>query len=217
MAEYVFVPESILERNAEKLKKLQEYVKTNMIQRRYHNYRHAEEAANAYFIFGEREGLSPGDIFLGMSAMTAHDLITIPGANDNEERTIDKVQEILPSFGYFPAEIEQISKIIYATKVGVEPTNLLEKLAKDSDLDMLGRDVFFERSEALRQEWGVESVAEWNEWVLNNIMRYRYHTNAAKEIRYKGFEKNKYLLSKMVEEARASEVNHEFSGGLVTN
>jgi len=196
---YTMAPESVLEKNAEKLVKLQEYVRKNMVQRPYHNYIHAKDAARAYAFYGEREGLSQREIFLGISAMTAHDLICVPYAKDNEERTIEKVREVLPSLGYHPEEVDQISKIIYATKVGVQPKSLLEQIAKDSDLDHLGRGDFLKKNESLRVEWGVKEGLKWLDDTFFFMGRHRFFTKSAQAMRGEGFQQNRFMLNEMIQ------------------
>src|SRR3989344_3686097 len=117
---YNRTPESVLVSNSTRLNTLDEYVHENMVNRPYHNYAHAKDAAHVFGELAANEGVCTRDAFSGISAMIMHDLITVPFARDNEERTIDEARRLLPLFGYNADEIEQISKIIYATKVGVE-------------------------------------------------------------------------------------------------
>lgn len=192
-------PESVLARNHDKIIKLQEYVSAHMIDRPYHNYKHALDATAAYQSIGHSEKLTSEQLFIGSSAMIAHDLISMPGNKYNEEQTIEEVRRLAPRFGYNSYEVSEMSKIIYATKVGVEPSSLLEMIAKDADLDNLGRREFFERSEALRQEFGVKNRLAWWQDSLNFLMQHRYYSETAKSLRNDGLNLNKFLLNNIIE------------------
>lgn len=194
-----FAPESVLQKNAEKLSKLQEYVVANMINRPYHNIKHIQDTIDSYALLAQKEALTAEETFLGLSAMTAHDLICIPYRTDNEERTIEKVKEVFPKLGYSSEEIEIITPIIYATKLSVEPKSKLEMIAKDADLSNLGRDDFYEKNEALRVEYGIEKRLYWLKRSLDFLLQHRYYTKSAKELGNEGKKKNILSINDLIE------------------
>ncbi|NJN43809.1 MAG: hypothetical protein HC806_03090 [Anaerolineae bacterium] len=92
--------------------------------------------------------------------------------------------------------------MIIATRLPQSPRNLLEEILADADLDTLGRDDFFTRSDALREEWanyGRESpLAQWLEGQLAFIKNHNYHTPAARMLRNETKKKNIALLEESI-------------------
>jgi len=194
-------PESILARNYEKIQKLEEYVSKNMVNRPYHNYSHALDARKAFSEIAEKEGLYSEGVFIGISAMTIHDLITVPYAKDNEERTIEEARKVLPAFGYNSYEVDEILKIIYATKVGVEPCSLLEKIAKDADTENLGRDDFLDKNDAVRSELGLPQNVKWYDGTMKFMQSHKFYTKTAQKLRNEKKIENMNVMNTLIEAA----------------
>ena len=89
--------------------------------------------------------------------------------------------------GYTEKQIDVISRIILATQFPHTPKTNLEEIMCDADLDNLGREDFYEKSELLRRELGAQGVAksprQWYEGLLPFLEQHRYFTQAARQLR----------------------------------
>ena len=149
------------------------------------------------------EGVTGQDLILLKTAACYHDLgfLDVKGTTpeDNrrreqhEARSVEFAQEILPRFGYNPAQLQVICDMIRATRIPQSPHTLLEKILADADLDSLGREDFWERSFALRKELDCFGMTftekEWYIGQLNFQKTHRYFTNAARQLRDAGKER----------------------------
>src|SRR5260221_6550288 len=85
-------------------------------------------------------------------AAAYHDIGFIYARVEHERVSVRIASETLPAYGFSPQQIERIASMIRATRLPQSPHNLLEDILADADLDVLGRDDFFERNEQLRLE-----------------------------------------------------------------
>ncbi|MBM3233700.1 phosphohydrolase [Candidatus Pacearchaeota archaeon] len=156
----------------------------------YHNFRHAVDVYSAANVLAHMENVSGEDRFLLKTASLFHDVLFQPGYAYNEELSAKWAGKCLPHLGYSPKQVEKVKKLVLATKLPTHPENLLERIMCDADLDNLGRDDFFDRGEALRQECG---------WALNNgfyenqkkfLQFHQYYTQSARNLRDEGKRRN---------------------------
>ena len=61
-------------------------------------------------------------------------------------------REILPAYGLTRDQIDTICGMIMATRIPQSPSNQLERILCDADLDYLGRDDFYEIGGRLFEE-----------------------------------------------------------------
>lgn len=165
----------------------------------YHNFLHAIDVRNACRRLSSLERISTYDEFLLETATYLHDMVYELGASDNEERSALLADHFLQTQAYTPEEIEQVQRLILATKIPTSPQNLLEKIICDADVDNLGREDFFEKCELLRKERGVEDKKIWYAQTLKFLENHHYYTLAAKKLRDEGLEKNKMDLRALVD------------------
>jgi uncharacterized protein len=59
---------------------------------------------------------------------------------DHESISIQLAEQALANFGYTNSQIAVIRGIIQATRIPQSPTNLLEMIIADADLDYLGHE-----------------------------------------------------------------------------
>lgn len=103
----------------------------------------------------------------------------------HEELSCQIAEESLPRFGFLPADIEIIQKIIMATKLPTRPTSLLEKVMCDADLASLGIStrIYWKRSTALRRELAEFGVSyddlDWFNFQIQFITSHSYYTESA--------------------------------------
>ncbi len=109
---------------------------------------------------------------------------------------------------YYPEDrIDIIRNIIYCTEVWQEPTNILEKIIKDADLDNLGRDDFFEKTDNLKKEtyiiqWIDYSLLQWHEKTLNLLEHTKYYTKTQISERRDNLKNNIILLKKEIKKLK---------------
>jgi uncharacterized protein len=117
-----------------------------------------------------------------------------PRGNQHELLSAQIAQEILPTFGYRKSQVDAICKMIMATRLPQSPATLLEEILADADLDSLGREDFWQRSQALRDEnaaYGtIVSDAEWFMGQFNFLSSHKYFTPAARLLRNGQKQKN---------------------------
>lgn len=97
------------------------------------------------------------------------------------------VRAALPGFGYTAEDIEVICGMIMATKIPQSPTNLLEEIICDADLDYLGREDFYPIGETLYEELSayqlISGEQAWNRLQVSFLTAHRFHTRTNKLLR----------------------------------
>ncbi|HKI87677.1 MAG TPA: HD domain-containing protein [Draconibacterium sp.] len=161
----------------------------------YHGIHHTMEVFNVCGQYIERMHIPEHNAYLLRSAALMHDTGYMNTFDNHEEESIRIAREILPNWNYSENEIEIICGIIRATKVPQKPTNLLEQIMGDSDLDYLGTDAFYKISETLYNELlafnKISTHEEWDMLQVKFLQNHRYHTDFAKK--YREPVKQKYL------------------------
>jgi class 3 adenylate cyclase len=153
----------------------------------YHNVKHTVDVVTQSELIGWAEGLNDHDLLLLKTAALFHDAgHTISYAN-HEEMSVKIAQEILPKYDYSQEEIDRICKIIMATKLPAVPSDLLESIICDSDLDYLGRIDFIPVSNTLYDELKIQNPSltlnKWNELQVKFISSHQYFTKTGRDLR----------------------------------
>jgi len=140
------------------------------------------------------EQLDDEELLLVRTAALFHDIGFVEQRDDHEAISARIAATILPHFGYSNSQVMAISCMIMATKLPQAPKTHLEQLVADADLDVLGRDDFLARNQALRNEfaaYGVQmSDAQWDESQLAFLTSHRYWTSSARRLRDAGKQQN---------------------------
>ncbi len=130
---------------------------------------------------------NPEDQMLLTTAAYFHDLGYTEQHIDHEVASSRIAGEILPEFNYSPSQVQVIQSMIMATRLPQSPTNLLEEILADADLDVLGIENFFIRNLDLKQELaliGQRMIEEkWYENQLQFLLNHRYFTRSTSELR----------------------------------
>jgi uncharacterized protein len=136
-------------------------------------------------------------------AAAYHDSGFLETFEEHEQVSARIAAGTLPGCGFTPGEVEQVTRLILATRLPQRPCGLLEEILADADLDVLGRDDFMERSEALRQEYEnlgrPVSRRSWLQEQLGFLERHRYFTLPARELREAGKQKHIELLRHLLD------------------
>ncbi len=135
----------------------------------------------------ELTGLPDEEIQLLRVAAAFHDIGFIHKNEDHEIIGARIVAQVLPQFNFSNRQIERIMGMILATRMPQSPRNLLEEILADADLDVLGREDFFQRNQRLRQEMAYYGQPmtdrEWLEFQASFLQEHTYFTDAAKRLR----------------------------------
>ena len=131
-------------------------------------------------------------------ASAYHDIGFLRQYDDHDQAGVEMVTELLPGFGFGPEDIACIAGCILATRALAQPENLLQAMLTDADLDVLGRDDFQTRSQALWAEVApVLGLTSWESWLQEQrafLCRHRYRTSVARSLRDAGKRQNIVLL-----------------------
>lgn len=153
----------------------------------YHSISHTKDVCRAVERLALLEGVTDEGLFLLKSAATYHDAGFVESYDKNEPVGARMAGEILPKYGYTMEHIEEIRRLIYVTQIPHKPTNKLEEIICDADLDYLGRDDFHEIADKLRlelREHGkIDSDRKWDEIQVMFLNQHQYFTETAKSTR----------------------------------
>ena len=171
----------------------------------YHTKGHTLEVLRESIRFAVTEGLSERELELLAIAAAFHDTGFIKSPVANELIGAEFARKALQRTGDFSTvEIQLIDQMILDTKL-VElssgpqqiPSTKLSRYLLDADLSNLGRDDFFDKSELLLQELGVEERS-FRSRSLQVFAQHRWLTEAAHALGQKKKEENLLLLRSIV-------------------
>ncbi len=170
----------------------------------YHSLAHTrDEVVPAARRLAALEGVEGEARLLLLTAAYYHDIGFVKQRQDHENAGVAIAQEVLPAFGYRPAQIHTIGQVIMATAASQTPRTLLEMIMVDADLDTLGTEAYHHRSLDLRQEWknygSTCSDVEWYRIEVDLLQSHRYHTQSARRLRDPGKERNLAVVKGLLE------------------
>lgn len=176
----------------------------------YHSLAHTrDEVAPAADQFASIEGVVGKDYQLLMTTVYFHDIGFIVQYDDHESVSIRIATHILPDFGFMPEDVEVICNAIQATRLPQSPKTLLERILVDADLDNLGKEDFFRRSQDLRRELTLlgrgMSDQEWYASQMKFIKGHKYWTTAAKDLRNAQKQRNIADLERLLNQINVRE------------
>ncbi len=174
------------------LDKLKKELKPNLY---YHDVSHTLDVYQSIVRIAGLEQINGDDLILLKTAALYHDCGMLKAYNGHEEAGCEIATEYLPGFGYNENEIEQINKMIIATKLPQNASDHLEQIICDADLDYLGREDFFMISHRLKLEWNLQefnitTLKEWYKLQVDFLGNHQFFTKAAIETRDAGKLKN---------------------------
>jgi adenylate cyclase len=153
----------------------------------YHNVKHTVDVVTEVELIGWAEGCSDEEILILKTAGLFHDVGHTVIYDGHEYQGTLIAREMLPKYNYSPEQIERICAIIMSTKLPPKPTNLLEDIICDSDLDYLGRSDFIPVSNTLFEELKAQnkmgSLNDWNKIQVKFISGHQYFTKTARSLR----------------------------------
>ena len=170
------------------IKKYVSYLMIPLEEMYYHQYEHALSVMERWIYLATMEWCSEEEIEIIAIAALFHDTGFVIQYENNETFGAKIAQNYLRTVLYPNEKIHIIQNIILATTPKNQPSNLLEKIIKDADMDNLGRDDFFDINKKIKKEvelmknikikdpdWYHASldVIEWNTFYTNTQIRER--------------------------------------------
>lgn len=154
----------------------------------YHGLHHTLDVVESADRIARAEGVTDAEsLNLLKTAALFHDVGFLSVYKGHEDVGCDYARQVLPRFGYEPAQIDLVCGMIMATRIPQTPQTKLQEILADADLDYLGRDDFEPISRSLFDELKVrEMVADemaWNRIQVGFLENHQYWTATARTIR----------------------------------
>jgi len=169
----------------------------------YHSINHTKDVVKSVERLALLEGVTDEGLFLLKTAAIFHDAGFLESYSHNEPIGARMAEEILPQYGYTQDHIQTIKELIFVTQIPHKPTNKLQEIICDADLDYLGRNDFEEiadkLSRELRERGIITSDRKWDEIQISFLNQHKYFTKTAKETRQKIKEKNMLFVQDRIE------------------
>ncbi len=169
----------------------------------YHNAGHTRSVIAAAEELAVAENISGDDITLLKTAALFHDAGFLQQADGHEEISCILAREYLPAYNYSNEQIEEISRIIMATRLPQSPSGHLGQILADADLFYLGKEGYSVNAEKLFKEYKqtgiVKTESDWQLMQLEFLSAHRYFTRSAIEWLDKGKQKTVLELKAKVE------------------
>jgi class 3 adenylate cyclase/serine/threonine protein kinase len=147
---------------------------------KYHSFDHTCKIISNVEKIGKSEGLNEEEMMLLATAAAFHDSGFIHTTNEHEAKSAELAGNYLPEYGFSQSQIDQIKKMIMATKIPQQPLDLPSKVLCDADLYYLGTDSFFETGEKLFIELSKQGVVktrkDWLSLQIRFLESHKYHT-----------------------------------------
>lgn len=151
----------------------------------YHNFKHTQRVVKSTKLLIEKSEISVKQEETLLLAAWLHDTGYTKTYVGHEEKSVEISEKWLQENGADQEMIDEVSRCIRATKMGVEPQDILEMIIKDADTSHLAKDYFNETSEFLRQELRLQHIKNYGaqEWIEQNIelftKKHQFYTNYA--------------------------------------
>ncbi len=182
------------------LKMLENGLESNLY---YHSINHTKDVVKAVERLALLEGVTDEGLFLLKTAAIFHDAGFLESYSHNEPIGARMAEEILPQYGYTQDHIQTIKELIFVTQIPHKPTNKLQEIICDADLDYLGRNDFEEIADKLKRELKeraiISSDRKWDEIQISFLNQHKYFTKTAIETRQITKEKNIILVQERLE------------------
>lgn len=151
----------------------------------YHSPRHTLDVVMSAERIAKSEGFSINDTLLVKTAALFHDTGYVLDMREHEKNSCIIAHQLLSAHSVSTEEIEKICAIIMATKIPQAPTNKLEAVMCDADLDYLGRSDYFKIAQELYREFKafgkINNDLEWNALQVYFLQSHNYFTKTCVE------------------------------------
>ncbi len=162
----------------------------------YHSLEHTLDVADTALKIAEHEQLPPEQLPVLKMAALLHDTGFVRSSTFHEINSCFVAYDVLQPYALSQENMDAICSAILATRIPQRPTNLLEKILCDADLDYLGRDDFYVIGERLFQELKCNKVLrnrkQWNTLQVSFLKQHHYFTQYSNT--YREPQKQRYLF-----------------------
>jgi len=171
----------------------------------YHNLRHTQRVVKSTKELLNFYDLTEAEQEKLLLTAWLHDTGYVNGRLNHEEASCKTASDFLKENGYKAADIEEVCRLIMATKRHHEPQTLSEQIIRDADSSHFAKKSYWETTDFLREELKELDVADYSpkEWRDENIRMFRnehrFYTDYAKENWQEGKERN---LKQLVKEKK---------------
>jgi len=150
----------------------------------YHNADHTKNVIAAATHIAAHENISGNELILLQTAALFHDIGFLQQADGHEEISCILARDYLPEYEYSDSQIEQICRMIIATRLPQTPEDHLSKILCDADLFYLGKENYAVTAEKLFKEFRYRGVvnteSEWQLMQVEFLSTHKYFTDTAR-------------------------------------
>lgn len=172
----------------------------------YHNFIHTTFTVNNAEEILQNSEVTEDEKEKILLALWFHDVGYTECSDCHEEKGVEIMVNFLRNEGFSQNYIDEVSKLILATKIEYKPQNLSEEIVKDADCSHFASPYYNDISDNLRKEWDITKVKtfsneEWNEANLDLLKnKHIFYTEYAKEnwdpLKKKNYKKIEKKLAK---------------------
>lgn len=171
----------------------------------YHSLEHTEQVVLAAQEIGRQQQVATEELHLLTVAGWLHDIGYIDRYVGHEDASIEMARAFLQSQHTSEGLIERVIALIDATRLEVEPRNLLEEIIKDADLYNLSTAEALENSAMIRSEWKIFcgrefTDEEWDRFNHRFFKNHSYYTTYARDALGPSKKQNTKQLKKRVKQ-----------------
>lgn len=151
----------------------------------YHNLQHTQRVVKSTKELLDHYSIKPKEKEVLLLAAWLHDTGYTQGTDNHEESSCGIAREFLEERKYDADGIQEVCRLIMATKRGYNPQDLSEEIIRDADASHLGSESYPETTELLREELSLLDIAQYSsdEWRDENIRmlrsEHRFYTDYA--------------------------------------
>ncbi len=168
----------------------------------YHNIDHVFEVLERTNYLAKNEGLDLEKQEILQIAALFHDISYKENPSNHEQEGADFAFNFLIKYDFPEDKADIIRNLILATKLDSNPSNLLEWIIKDADIDNFWRDDFFEKGNLVKKEvemltWDFIPENKRAENISNIMEKIYFYSPLQKNERQHKFEENKEKIKKI--------------------
>ena len=153
----------------------------------YHGADHTLKVMDVAEEYIEHHKLGVHEAQILRLAVLLHDVGYTKSSLNHEEEGAKIAKEMMTELGYSFLHTKVVADLIRATKMPHRPTNQLERIICDVDLDYLGRENYKDVSELLFKELYensmIDSREEWIKMQVDFLENHKFHTLYARNER----------------------------------
>ena len=175
----------------------------------YHSLHHTrDDVLPACLRLAQAGSVADEDVLCLATAAAYHDIGFLYSYAEHEAHSIAMARVVLPGFGYNATQIDAIAALIAATRMPQQPATPLAELLCDADLDVLGRDDFWDLNRKLWAETGrygkngPVSEEQWLDEQVRFLQGHVYFSAAARRLRDAGKARNVILMQRAIAATR---------------